>query len=458
MHRNNMLRAALAALLILFTSACIEDIRHEVIERADDNNPGGDTNEDDDHLACAAMESLLAVDLAPSANTPASEYAPLTFIDWCMKNVVADDREEIIGNANAWQADAVDPQVIGTSPFGRATRPTLAQGARLDIHVLEPAGSLPFVQRIHFANREGPAGTCALEMRVYQQDIGASGKKPLLYFHGGGWRNRSTTLTAAEILTSHLVRDHVVFMPAYPLHDDKDGPAACRHATFTEILASAQQAFDWVLAHKDVFGATGSASVDVMGHSAGGQLAAYIATQNRARIGKLVNFYGPVEFADFIDEVDGRYADTFPQSHRLMASLLQVEDLAALERPYADVVMQNSLSEIITAGRAGDVPPFFMVQGNADETVPVEQALLACNALGGTATAAGGMFDCPNDSHVAIIDGAGHNLDRRCLYDDWSLTQSADAARLMDSICPTGNASQAEILAATAAAFEWLRE
>ncbi len=458
MHRNVLLRTSLALLLVLPAGCDIEGVEHEVIANADDNNADDDANDGMHRISCAALAETLVADLPRSAATPGSAYEDVSFIDWCMQNIVADDREEFVGNAAAWPADEDDPAITATSPFGRATRPALAQGARLDIHALEPRGTIPFVRKIHFADWEGPDGTCALEMRVYQEDIGETGKKPLLYFHGGGWRNRSTTLTAAEILTTHLVREHVVFMPAYPLHDDKDGPVTCRHATFDDILASAQQAFDWVVANKDVFGATGAAAIDVMGHSAGGQLAAWIATQNRAGVGKLVNFYGPVEFADFIDQVDGRYADSFSQSRRLMASLLDVDDLATLERPYADVVTANSLSEIIAANGAGAVPPFFMVQGNADETVPVEQALLACNALGGDASAAGGMFDCANGSHVAIIDGAGHNLDRRCIGANWPFREIDDAEALMDTICPTDGADHDAIRTAASAAFEWLNE
>lgn len=461
MFINTSMRAACFVFLALFACGCMpEKIEHEMLEAPDEERQENGQGLSDDELTCAAIGEMLAVDLPLSDATPETAYEDLSFAQWCAANITANDREITVGNAAAWTADEGDPVITATSPFGRATRPTLAQGARLDIHILEPRGTIPFIRKIHFADWEGPRGTCHLEMRVYQENVGETGKKPLLYFHGGGWHDRSTTLTAAEILTTHLVDEHVVFMPAYPLHGDKDGPPECQEADFEDILAIAQQAFDWVVANKDVFGATGTANIDVMGHSAGGQLAAWTATRNRERIGKLVSFYGPVEFAQFIDEADdgGLYENAFAGSKELLASLLGVETLAELERPYGELVVQNSLAEIIMTRGAGAVPPFFMVQGTADTTVPVEQALQACNALGGHASADGGIHACPNGSHVAVIEGAGHNLDRRCIGDEWSFGDSADedTQNLLNTICPTGDIDHGAVREAVDAAFDWL--
>lgn len=450
----------LAVTLPVVLSACItEEMTAEIIDTNGGNQQGGNREVVED-FSCAAIQLALVEDLAVSDNTAKSLYHANTFAEWCEQNITNPDLQQFVGNANAWQADETDPQVTATSFSGRATRPTLAQGTRLDLHVLEPEGTIPFVRKIHFDDWEGPNGNCALEMRVYQQDIGETGKKPLLYFHGGGWKHRSTTMTAAEVITRHLVEGHVVFMPAYPLHQEKDGPIECRRAAFEDINASAQQAFDWVLANKDVFGATGAAKIDVMGHSAGGQLAAHIATHNIDRVGKLVNFYGPVEFADFIDEsrAGGRHENDFEGSRALLASILQVNDLAELTRPYDEIVIANSLSEIITREGAGAVPPFFMVQGNVDETVPVTQALLACNALGGDADSDGGIFECGNGSQVAILDDAGHNLDRRCAGGAWPRDDNDDIRDAMEGICPTAGGADEAVRTAVRTAFDWLAE
>src|SRR5690606_32503520 len=137
--------------------------------------------------------------------------------------------------------------------------------------------------------------------------------------------------------------------------------------------------------------------------------------------------------------------------------LLEVDDLAVLERPYPDVVIENSLSEIIAQEGAGAVPPFFMVQGNADETVPAEQAIRACNAIGGNASTAGGVYDCGNDSFVAMVDGAGHNLDRRCAGGEWPGEELAHPDELMDTVCPSDETRERASREAAAAAFEWLQ-
>jgi len=456
MVRENALAAVVAAGLLALTGCMSEEFKAELVQGA--GASGDDDEQARDDLSCAAIELALAEDLPVSANTAENLYEPVSFAEWCEQNIMNDGLADFVGNARAWTADETDPQITATSFSGRATRPALAQGTRLDLHVLEPEGTVPFVRKIHFADREGPNGTCALEMRVYQENIGETGKKPLLYFHGGGWRHRSTTMTAAEVLTRHLVDSHVVFMPAYPLHGAKDGPAECQRASFDAILETAQLAFDWVVANKDVFGATGTDQIDVMGHSAGGQLAAYIATQNLMRTGKFVNFYGPVEFADFVDEArpGGLLADSFAASRRLLASILEVENLGELERPYGDVVMDNSLNELIAREGAGAVPPFFMIQGNADETVPVEQALLACNALGGNASADGGTYACGSASHVAVLDGAGHNFDRRCAGGQWPGDDTDDPGQLMDTVCPKASGDDEAVATAVRAVFDWL--
>ncbi|MBW3568067.1 MAG: alpha/beta hydrolase [Proteobacteria bacterium] len=460
MFRNSALIAFAASCLLVLAGCISEEYKAELIEESDgQGNAAVDDNNDlEDELSCAAIELALAADLPISEATAQNLYEPLTFGEWCEQNILDDDLEDFVGNARLWKADETDTQITRTSFSGRATRPTLAQGARLDLHVLEPQGTIPFIRKIHFADWEGPNGTCALEMRVYQENIGETGKKPLLYFHGGGWKHRTTTMTAAEVPTRYLVENHVVFMPAYPLHLAKDGPQECRQAAFNDILGIAQQAFEWVVTNKDAFGATGAEQVDVMGHSAGAQLAAYVGTGNRDRTGKLVNFYGPTEFADFIDEArpGGDYAETFDSSRALLASLLEVENLDDLQRPYVDVVMQNSLSELIAREGAGAVPPFFMIQGNVDQTVPVRQALLACNALGGDASEEGGMYSCANASHVVILDNAGHNLDRRCAGGDWPGDDSDDPDTMMETICPDEEGVDEVVADAVRTAFDWL--
>lgn len=467
MFRNRALIAFAASCLLVLTGCISEEYKAELVEEPDrqgtavgDNEDDSDNDDLEDELSCAAIELALAADLPVSEATARNLYEPLTFAEWCRQNIVDDGREDFVGNARAWKADETDVQVTSASFSGRATRPTLAQGVRLDLHVLEPQGTIPFIRKIHFADWEGPHGTCALEMRIYQADIGETGKKPLLYFHGGGWKHRTTTMTAAEVPTRYLVENHVVFMPAYPLHLAKDGPQECRHAAFNDILAAAQQAFEWVVVNKDAFGATGAEQIDLMGHSAGAQLAAYIGTANRDRTGKLVSFYGPTEFADFIDEArpGGRYAETFNSSRALLASLLEVDVLEDLQRPYSNIVMENSLSESIARQGAGAAPPFFMIQGNADQTVPVRQALLACNALGGNALEEGGVYSCGSESRVAILDNAGHNLDRRCAGGEWPGSDSNDPEAMMETVCPDAEGTDEAVAEAVRAAFDWVAE
>lgn len=458
------LALVLATVLLALSGCKLEDHFRERLHLSGDadeeqvedkEEPEGDREA---ALACYLIEQSFAADLEPSTSTAESAYVDLNFIEWCLANLMRDDLENFVGNAAAWQADEDDPVITATSFSGRATRPYPAHGARLELNVVPPEGSLPFARKIHFADWEGENGTCSLEMRVYQQDIGETGKRPLLYLHGGGWRNRTTTMTAAEVLVSHLVKSHVVFMPSYPLNRDRDGPEACRNAPFEEILGSVQTAFDWVQQNMDVFGVNQGMAIDVMGHSAGGQMSAWLATQNPTSVGRFVNFYGPTEFAAFIDEAKtgGKYADEYEYSRRTIAYLFGADDINELERPYDALIMQNSLSEIVAEQGPGAVPPFLTVQGNEDTTVPVEQALISCNAIGGEASAEDGSYPCGNNgSRVVIIEGAGHNLDRRCasgVFPDE--TESDDD---FENYCPTEPSRKKEVRAAVESAYEWLR-
>lgn len=446
-----------SAILLFALAACQleEDLKEHFEIETDDYS-----DIDEATLSCTELEFRLAINLPRSAKTAANEYDDMTFVEWCRDNIMRDDLENYVGNAAAWEADENNPQVTATSFSGRATRPYPAHGARLDLHVLRAKGTLPFARKVHYADWEGPKGTCALEMRIYQQDIGATGKKALLYLHGGGWRNRTTTLTAAEVLTSHLVDSHVVFMPAYPLNRDKDGPEECRHATFEEISALAQRAFEWVQQHRTTFGASAGTRIDLMGHSAGGQLAAWLATQNAAEVGKFVNFYGPTEFANFIDEAQpgGAYAEGFEFAKRTIAYLFGVASISELKRPYDELIMQNSLSEIVAAEGTGAVPPFLTVQGSADTTVPVEQAVISCNAIGGNASTAGADYSCGSGSRAIIVEGAHHNLDRRCVSGVFPARLEDAAENAFETYCPTAAANPTQVRLAVQAAYDWIAQ
>lgn len=451
-------RKSVPVLVLLATclSGCLENsIDAEMIGDVDDD----DVNAAAADVSCAILEATLAVDMDVSEATASNAYEATSFDEWCTKNVAAEDLADYVGNANAWQADETDPVITGTSPFGRATRPTLAQGARLDVYVLEPEGPIPFMRKIHYANWEGPGGSCALEMRVYQRDVNATGKKPLLYLHGGAWRYRSATMTAADVFASHLLDTHVVFVPSYPLAADKDGPAECRHAHLEDIESLAQEAFDWVATYKNVFGATAASRIDLMGHSAGAQLATWLATQNREQVGKLVAFYAPVEFADFVDAINGdpAYADEYESSANLLASVLGAGSLDAYARPYPETIMENSLSETIAAEGAGRVPPFFLVHGNADETVPVRQSLLGCRALGGEAGSEAGRYTCGTLGQVAVVEGAGHNLDMRCASEEWPPRPENDES-LMGSLCPRNEGNRTSAYASVRDAYDWIAQ
>lgn len=116
----------------------------------------------------------------------------------------------------------------------------------------------------------GPGG--AIPVRVFRPSA-ATGLPVLVWFHGGGWV--TGTLDTHDQL-GRLLADHVgavVVSVDYRLAPEAKFPAAA-----DDCLA----AYEWVLAHADEVGGDG-ARVAIGGDSAGGNLAAVVALDARAK-------------------------------------------------------------------------------------------------------------------------------------------------------------------------------
>ncbi|MEY4588107.1 MAG: hypothetical protein RL497_183, partial [Pseudomonadota bacterium] len=146
-------------------------------------------------------------------------------------------------------------------------------------------------------------GTCKLEMRIYKNDINASGLKPIMAIHGGSWSYRGFGFFGMESQVSHLTKKgYVVFAPFYRLTGTSDGNAECNRANGADIISDVKSALTWVETNAQRFGASGK--VDLFGQSAGAQLSAYLAVHEAARINSAMLLYPPADMKYYLDTQD----------------------------------------------------------------------------------------------------------------------------------------------------------
>ena len=128
--------------------------------------------------------------------------------------------------------------------------------------------------------------------------------------------------------------------------------------------------------------------------------------------------------------------------------------------PFADAA---SIPPRVLAGEP--FAPTFMIHGNEDTLVPVENATRLCDAIAGesfeTTSTDGGEYNCGPESKLRVIDGANHILDMKCFSANidpgilealQSHVDSFEAAVL----CPSGAAGVAPTQKALNDAFRWL--
>ena len=208
-----------------------------------------------------------------------------------------------------------------------------------------------------------------LKLDVYRNRSRPSAAPVLLQIHGGAWILGSKDEQALPLI-NQLASDGWVCVSAnYRLSP---------HATFPDHIIDCKRALAWIREHIADYGGDPDYVV-VTGGSAGGHLAALLAlTPNDpeyqpgfeavdTRVRACVPFYGVMDFSDR----NGVYPN------RSLSRLLEKK------------VMKGSKDEIpedwdraspIMRVRS-DAPPFFVVQGDVDNLVPVEDARQFVSAL-----------------------------------------------------------------------------
>lgn len=210
----------------------------------------------------------------------------------------------------------------------------------------------------------------------------------LLWIHGGGWRAGSKD-GCPPARQGFLGRGFAVASLGYRLSSD---------AIFPAQIEDVKSAVRWLRAHAAEYGLD-PRRFAAWGSSAGGHLVALLGTsgevsafdrgahlEQSSRVQAVVDFYGPADFVRFLATPGyetHRQANS-PENLLVGAPLAQHPELAARVSP-------------VTYATPDD-PPFFIVHGDADPTVPVSQSEALHAALRKVRV----------DSTLVILPGARH--------------------------------------------------
>lgn len=296
--------------------------------------------------------------------TYTANFKPSSYAEYC-QDVMTTDKSRL-GNAALF--DGV-PQAW-----------TLSPGNQLDISPLTIKNNYqPFMFKEKYKTTvDAVKGECKLEMRVYKKNIYAHKLKPMMAIHGGGWSYRSAAFVGLESQISHYTdKGFAVFVPFYRLVGNSDGNSECNQAAWSDVVEDAEDALTWVKNNMSRFGASGK--ISVMGQSAGGHLAAWLATYRSSDIQNALLYYPPVDFQYIIEQfrlANKNYVNGQGTLETFVGESLDTIDITS------PVIAKNSFPDIV-ATNPTVYPPMFIIHGKRDSLVPSELSVRMCNALSG---------------------------------------------------------------------------
>ncbi len=217
----------------------------------------------------------------------------------------------------------------------------------------------------------------------------AEGPAPVvLWVHGGGWQAGSKD-QCPPLRSGYLERGYAVASIGYRLSG---------HAVFPAQIEDCKAAIRWLRAHAKEY-SLDPQRFGVWGSSAGGHLVALIGTSGEvkefevganldqsSRVQAVCDFFGPTDFMVFVTTpgYESHATDASPEAKLLGGAVMQNKDKAA---------RVNSITYV-----SQDDPPFLLVHGDKDPTVPINQSQLLFEALKKAGVSA----------HFHTIHGAGH--------------------------------------------------
>ena len=238
-------------------------------------------------------------------------------------------------------------------------------------------------------------GDRSLKLDVYRPKSAGSKKPVIVWIHGGGWKSGSKGNGGRAI--GMTARGYAVIDVEYRLSGEAIWPA--------QIL-DCKAAIRWTRANADRFGIDPD-RIGVWGSSAGGHLVAMLGTSgdvkkfdeldaNRdesSRVHAVCNWFGPTDFTkmDAHRPSGARLVHDSPDSpeSRLVGGPIQDE-------PYRSICAEANPITYVSK----DDPPFLIMHGDNDLSVPIHQSEILHAAL----TRAG------VDSTFYSVEGGGHGF------------------------------------------------
>ncbi|MEW6307010.1 MAG: prolyl oligopeptidase family serine peptidase [Verrucomicrobiota bacterium] len=217
----------------------------------------------------------------------------------------------------------------------------------------------------------------------------ADGPLPLLiWIHGGGWQNGSKD-GCPPLRGGYTERGYAVASINYRLSG---------HATFPAQIEDCKAAIRWLRAHARQYNLDPQ-RFGVWGSSAGGHLVALVGTSGdvkefdvgahldqSSRVQAVCDYYGPTDFTVFVTTpgYESHAGAQSPEAKLIGGAVMENKDKAARVNPITFVTK--------------DDPPFLIVHGDKDPTVPLNQSQLLFAALKKAGVSA----------RFHTIKGAGH--------------------------------------------------
>ena len=210
----------------------------------------------------------------------------------------------------------------------------------------------------------------------------------LIWIHGGGWAAGSKD-GCPPLRSGFTERGYAVASIGYRLSG---------HATFPAQIEDCKAAIRWLRAHAKEYNLDPK-RFGVWGSSAGGHLVALVGTSGdvkqfdvganldqSSRVQAVCDYYGPTDFTVFVTTpgYESHATDSSPEAKLIGGAVAENKDKAARVNPITYV--------------SRDDPPFLIVHGDKDPTVPINQSQLLFDALKRAGVSA----------HFHTIHGAGH--------------------------------------------------
>jgi acetyl esterase/lipase len=210
----------------------------------------------------------------------------------------------------------------------------------------------------------GKAGEMPLLLDVIKPRAAADGKRPVIvWIHGGGWQNGNKDSGLGRLGAWVAQGDYVGVSVGYRLSGVATWPAQ---------VHDCKAAIRWVRANADKLGIDPQ-KIGLWGSSAGGHLVALLGTSSdvkeldgsngspgvSSRVACVVDYCGPSDFLLFSKSGFSATNPSGPVSKLLGGPVNEKQDAARAASPATYVTK--------------DDPPFLVVHGTADRTVPFAQ-------------------------------------------------------------------------------------